>query len=375
MKINICVGGRFHANQLSDVVFEKYKNVNIYSSSPKKNWPIILQKKIVFIPMPFAILAYIFKFKINKKLVLLDRLIFDFILSLFIRDADIYHMWAGYSYITMKKIRKNYKKSKIILERSCPHILEQKFILTKEAEKRNINLRFDLKMDVNRQIREYDLADFIVVPSIYTKNSFKNYKDLKDKIILTRLSSNIKNIKVDKLSNKKLKKIIGFIGDFSPRKGIWDLLEAYDKSDIDFNLILKMDRISTSEKKFINSLKRKKQIIIKGYYDHLSDFYKSIDLLVVPSIDEGFGMVVIESLSHFKPVIVRNTVGSSNLVNNKMGFKFSNVDELIKIFKTIHVDNKIINEKVNYLKSLKLNFDKHYRKDVLSLYRNLNKDS
>ena len=86
-------------------------------------------------------------------------------------------------------------------------------------------------------------------------------------------------------------------------------------------------------------------------------------------------MVVIESLSHFKPVIVRNTVGSSNLVNNKMGFKFSNVDELIKIFKTIHVDNKIINEKVNYLKSLKLNFDKHYRKDVLSLYRNLNKDS
>ena len=181
-------------------------------------------------------------------------------------------------------------------------------------------------------------------------------------------------MKADNISNVKLKKTIGFIGDFSPRKGIWDLLEAYDNSDIDFDLILKIDTVNTSEKKFINSLKRKKQIKIKGYYNQLSDFYNSIDLLIVPSIDEGFGMVVIESLTHYKPVIVRSSVGSSNLLNKKMGFKFSNLRELIKIFKYIHNNNEIINEKSNYLKKTNLNFDNHYKNDVLKLYRNIEKD-
>ena len=116
---------------------------------------------------PFAILAYLFKFKIGKKLVLFDRIIFDFILSIFIREADIYHMWAGFSYMTIKKLEKLQKVENYFRKILPPYIRTE--INIDEAKKRNIDLKFDLKMDINRQVREYDLADFIIVPSCTLK--------------------------------------------------------------------------------------------------------------------------------------------------------------------------------------------------------------
>ena len=61
------------------------------------------------------------------------------------------------------------------------------------------------------------------------------------------------------------------------------------------------------------------------------------DLTIVPSINENFPNVILESMSCGTPVISFNTGGISNIINNKNGVlveKF-NIDKFIKNFITI----------------------------------------
>jgi glycosyltransferase involved in cell wall biosynthesis len=46
------------------------------------------------------------------------------------------------------------------------------------------------------------------------------------------------------------------------------------------------------------------------YLEDINEFYQSLDVFVLPSIDEGFGMVAYEALANGTPVIASSNVGS-----------------------------------------------------------------
>ena len=57
-------------------------------------------------------------------------------------------------------------------------------------------------------------------------------------------------------------------------------------------------------------------IEIIGYLDDMEDFYERCDLFVLPSIDEGFGMVVFEALGCSLPVIITKNVGAGDFITD-----------------------------------------------------------
>ncbi len=62
----------------------------------------------------------------------------------------------------------------------------------------------------------------------------------------------------------------------------------------------------------------------------MDDFYNQIDCLVVPSINETFGLVVTEAATYGKPSIVTHTVGASEILRNGgSGFIFRRTSCLI----------------------------------------------
>ena len=58
-------------------------------------------------------------------------------------------------------------------------------------------------------------------------------------------------------------------------------------------------------------------IEIVGYMKDLEDFYLNCDLFCLPSVDEGFGMVVYEAIACGCPVLVTQNVGASDIVRNE----------------------------------------------------------
>ena len=60
----------------------------------------------------------------------------------------------------------------------------------------------------------------------------------------------------------------------------------------------------------------KDTVEIVGYQKDMSAFYRSLDCLVVPSIFEAFGRVVIEGMTHKIPVIVGSGVGAKDIIKD-----------------------------------------------------------
>lgn len=87
-------------------------------------------------------------------------------------------------------------------------------------------------------------------------------------------------------------------------------------------IVTKSKKGSTIES-FLNFLRLQDKIEILPEQEGMTEFYKKIDCLVLPSLNEAFGLVLTEAASMGKPTLVSSTAGSSEIItNNENGFIF-----------------------------------------------------
>jgi len=113
---------------------------------------------------------------------------------------------------------------------------------------------------------------------------------------------------------------VGFVGSFDLRKGIPHLLTAFDQAGRrDMRLILH----GGSGSRFINRLLapyRTRPDVVFDVGDPLPT-YNRASICVVPSIEDGFALVVLEALACGVPVIVSENVGGKDaVVDGENGF-------------------------------------------------------
>lgn len=130
---------------------------------------------------------------------------------------------------------------------------------------------------------------------------------------------------------------IGYLGRISPLKGVFDCIKVADQLDklrINYNFILAGDfEVNKLLKQKILKNSKLKYI---GFVDDKTKFFKSIDILLVPSKREGFGMSALEANSYSIPVIGYNIIGLKDAITNgKTGFLVSPVGDVKKIVQQI----------------------------------------
>ena len=62
----------------------------------------------------------------------------------------------------------------------------------------------------------------------------------------------------------------------------------------------------------------KDKIIFTGYREDMIDIYDSLDLLVVASLGESFGITIIEAMARGIPVVSTNCGGPSDIIEDKI---------------------------------------------------------
>ena len=336
-KINIVIGGTFHLPML----FSKLKNlghdVKIYSSTPKfkfKNEE--LKRNIVFIPMFFQIIKKILGYNLRPWMKQFDNFVFDKITSLIMRKADILYGFAGCSLLCGKKIKKN--GGKYYLDRACPHIEFQNNILINESHKTDIRFFSANPKTYKRCINEYTEADKIITPSSYTQKTFLDRGFNENKVFIAPLigKNEIRDIEISPISESD-GITFAFIGENLLRKGITYVLEAWKMLDTNTHkLIIRTNSLDIYNNSKIKTLLNQDGIIVKEYYKDINDFYNEVDVLCLPSIDEGFGMVVLEAMSNGIPTIISKNVGASDLISDKangMIVNPGNADEVYQVMK------------------------------------------
>ena len=194
----------------------------------------------------------------------------------------------------------------------------------------------------------YNFCDYIITNSIGSQEIMKKFLfNNKIKCIYNPYLKKINNKKISKKKNNIL-----FVGRFVKQKGIIYLLQAFNilvKKNYNFKLLLIGD--GPDQKKILNFIrlnKLKKRVKIVGWTNKLSKYYLESKIFVLPSVYEGLGNVVIESLNYFLPTIVSNCkFGPSEIVlNGKGGYIFENknkddlLNKIIKIIDNYNIANK-----------------------------------
>jgi glycosyltransferase involved in cell wall biosynthesis len=105
--------------------------------------------------------------------------------------------------------------------------------------------------------------------------------------------------------------IILFVGAIQKRKNVRRLVEAFERTPRDWKLVLagSLGYGSEAELQAVERSVRRADITTTGYIpdSELERFYARASILAFPSLDEGFGIPVLEAMARGLPVLTSNT--------------------------------------------------------------------
>lgn len=174
----------------------------------------------------------------------------------------------------------------------------------------------DSEEKLAKKDQELALADMIFVASTFTKNSLEDYPGILPKITVVPYGfpdpvsgRNYNNLK----TNKKLKLL--FVGGLSQRKGIADVFEVaeYFKSEVELTVV---GYKATNDCEALNKALQQHRWIPSLPHTEVLKLMQEHDVLVFPSLFEGFGMVITEAMSQGTPVITTERTAGPDLIEH-----------------------------------------------------------
>lgn len=172
------------------------------------------------------------------------------------------------------------------------------------------------------------------------------------------------------------KKVLLYIGRMLKDKGVDILLRSFNDLKGKYNLSLVL--IGSKMDKDISKLYQsdKKNILFLGEIEDVASYYKLSDVVILPTLNEPFGLTMVEAGYFNKPFIGSNSGGISEFItSNKEGllFKKGDVHELSLKIETLLNDSVLSSKIANNLHNKVLNnlsIDKYYQ-SLTYIYKNL----
>ncbi len=181
----------------------------------------------------------------------------------------------------------------------------------------------DSAAKLERKSRELELADVIVYPSKFVKDSLPGWAKQK-KFIMSPFGSPDVAAEINLIENKIRKKDkplrILFVGSMGQRKGLGDLFAAMRLlNNQDFELVVMGSLLSPME--FYRSEFSGFTYEAGRSNEEVLELMRSCDIFCLPSIVEGRALVMQEAMSQGLPLIITpNTGGADLIIDGDTGF-------------------------------------------------------
>ncbi|MFY0626305.1 MAG: glycosyltransferase family 4 protein [Reichenbachiella sp.] len=182
-------------------------------------------------------------------------------------------------------------------------------------------------------------------------------------------------------------KYILHVGYFDKRKNLATLVKAFEHFDHQikgYKLVLAGGRSWDHENDDFENIKEliavrglKHRVLLPGYIDDktLSQLYAKAEMYVFPSLDEGFGIPILEAMRHDTPVIVSDSgalteIGQNAVISFKTLDHLDLADKMISMVQNPELRTQLIEEgKKRVLMFTKNGFIEKLEHIVISHYR------
>jgi glycosyltransferase involved in cell wall biosynthesis len=235
-------------------------------------------------------------------------------------DGGVFIGWSGMSLHSLRRAKALGMTA--IVERGSAHIRYQDRILHEEYKKFGIRFSIDPRT-VEKELKEYEEADFISIPSIFAKKSFLEYGVPSRKLILNNYGTSAFFHPVPVEEEKRVFRVV-YLGSLTIQKGMIYLFQALQRlkispEKIEAWFIGKVDdEIKSTVEKYAQPNWK-----FFGHVNHydLPGYLSQCDVGVIASVQDGFGMVIPQMMGCGLPVIAStNTAGEDVIEDGKNGF-------------------------------------------------------
>ncbi|QFF98024.1 glycosyltransferase [Psychrobacillus glaciei] len=265
-----------------------------------------------------------------------------------------------------------------VLDMSAPSINYMNLLLKDDIKKYDGDSNF-LRKEIESKKYNKDIidseeeifrADYFLVASHFTKKSLLYNQINEKKIHKAKYGIDINNYN-RRSKNKPDEIVFSFVGRVTQNKGAWYFIDAVRALNeilpiIYPNIKVRFLIAGHYNKKDTNIINAPNNCEFLGHLtrDKMYDFYSQTDILIFPSISDGFGLSVLESLASGIPVICATTAGISEEIRDYYnGFIISphkHNEILEKMIWFIENSHKIKEMSLNSMKTAqKLTWDKY----------------
>jgi glycosyltransferase involved in cell wall biosynthesis len=110
---------------------------------------------------------------------------------------------------------------------------------------------------------------------------------------------------------------VGVVGGSPLRKGYLYLLKAWKKLALpNAKLLIRSGGGFAGFPGLEELMKQLPNVELVGYVPDISDFYKRCDVFVLPSVDDGFGMALLEAMSNYVACVASSNCGASEFITS-----------------------------------------------------------
>lgn len=240
---------------------------------------------------------------------------------------DVVHPWSSVSEETLQVL--NDKPTLKILMRGSSHILTQARLLQEEEIRTGEIQEHPSQWIIEREQREYQMADAILTLSTFAQNTFIDEGVNPEKLCLLPLGANLHAFRPSSeviharcqniLSGEPLRVL--YVGALSFRKGISDLLEViklYKDRSQGRRLAFKIIGPSSPEvANLLSEIRQYAELLPKMPQEELPGAYAQGDLFIFPTIEDGYAVVLAQAQACALPILTTTNCAGPDLIRNE----------------------------------------------------------
>jgi glycosyltransferase involved in cell wall biosynthesis len=227
------------------------------------------------------------------------------------RESDLFLCYNGAGLRTLRRLQGTNTVG--VVEAVNCHVLVQQRIMREELDRLGLGVTGFHSREVARRVREYELADAILCPSHFVKESFvsEGFPAGRVHVVPYGIPKPEASVPARPAGDEAFRVL--YVGQLSPRKGVRYLLEAFTRlKHPRKELVLVGPRSQPSGLEGVTIPDGVRFAgVLKG--EELARSYREASVFVLPTVEEGLALVLGEALSHGTPVIATVNSGGADL--------------------------------------------------------------
>ena len=204
--------------------------------------------------------------------------------------------------------------ARYICDVGSSHIFTQERLLREEWDRVGLPFAGLDTRGVERELAEYECADSITLPSGFAVRSFLDHGVPADKIAKVPYGVDLSRFHPVDIEDDGVFRV-GFVGALSVQKGIHHLARAFALADIPNSELVLIGSPQRETEKLLEPA-RGMRVVRTGHVPQprLKTWFSRFQVEVLPSIEDGFGLVLLQAQACGCPVIATHNTGGPDCI-------------------------------------------------------------